>query len=41
METMIADVAEWLNANNASLINLIAMKMEYNKKRPELHGKRY
>lgn len=41
VETMIADVAEWLNANNASLINLIAMKMEYNKKRPELHGKRY
>lgn len=41
VETMIADVAEWLNAQGCSLIDLIQIKMEYNKTRPALHGKRY
>ena len=41
VETMIADVAEWLNAQGCSLIDLIQMKMAYNKTRPALHGKRY
>jgi hypothetical protein len=41
VETMISDVTEWLNAQGYSLIDLIQTKMEYNKTRPALHGKRY
>ena len=41
IEDAITACGEWLAAQGYSLIDLIAAKMEYNKTRPVLHGKKY
>lgn len=38
---MLSAVAEWLSGHGSNLVELIYLKMEYNKTRPKLHGRKY
>lgn len=40
-DCMLSTVADWISAHGGNLVELIYMKMEYNKSRPALHGRKY